>query len=100
MKTAYAFMQAMGLINDHDDDCVIRAKVEADAESSNGRAGDVRRNAGAEARLPLSARERQKLQRSFGVDAPKLCGARATVFVFLEDDNTRPIAVVFAGPKG
>jgi DNA-3-methyladenine glycosylase I len=26
--TAYAFMQAMGLINDHVDDCVIRAKVE------------------------------------------------------------------------
>jgi DNA-3-methyladenine glycosylase I len=26
--TVYAFMQAMGLINDHDDDCVLRAKVE------------------------------------------------------------------------
>lgn len=26
--TAYAFMQAMGLINDHVEDCVIRAKVE------------------------------------------------------------------------
>lgn len=26
--TVYAFMQAMGLINDHADDCVIRAKVE------------------------------------------------------------------------
>jgi DNA-3-methyladenine glycosylase I len=26
--TVYAFMQAMGLINDHVDDCVIRAKVE------------------------------------------------------------------------
>lgn len=26
--TVYAFMQAMGLINDHEDDCVIRAKVE------------------------------------------------------------------------
>jgi DNA-3-methyladenine glycosylase I len=26
--TMYAFMQAMGLINDHADDCVIRAKVE------------------------------------------------------------------------
>jgi DNA-3-methyladenine glycosylase I len=26
--TAYAFMQAMGLINDHVNDCVIRAKVE------------------------------------------------------------------------
>jgi DNA-3-methyladenine glycosylase I len=26
--TAYAFMQAMGLINDHVDDCVTRAKVE------------------------------------------------------------------------
>lgn len=25
--TAYAFMQAMGLVNDHDIDCVIRAKV-------------------------------------------------------------------------
>ncbi len=27
--TVYAFMQAMGLINDHLEDCVIRAKVEA-----------------------------------------------------------------------
>src|SRR4030095_16216588 len=27
--TVYAFMQAMGLINDHAEDCVIRAKVEA-----------------------------------------------------------------------
>ena len=27
--TVYAFMQAMGLINDHVEDCVIRAKVEA-----------------------------------------------------------------------
>jgi len=26
--TVYAFMQAMGLINDHVDDCVVRAKVE------------------------------------------------------------------------
>lgn len=26
--TVYAFMQAMGLINDHVDDCVIRAKIE------------------------------------------------------------------------
>jgi len=26
--TAYAFMQAMGLVNDHVEDCVIRAKVE------------------------------------------------------------------------
>ena len=26
--TVYAFMQAMGLVNDHADDCVIRAKVE------------------------------------------------------------------------
>lgn len=26
--TAYAFMQAMGLINDHVEDCIIRAKVE------------------------------------------------------------------------
>jgi len=26
--TAYAFMQAMGLINDHVEDCVIRAKIE------------------------------------------------------------------------
>ena len=26
--TAYAFMQAMGLVNDHVDDCAIRAKVE------------------------------------------------------------------------
>jgi DNA-3-methyladenine glycosylase I len=27
--TVYAFMQAMGLVNDHVEDCVIRAKVEA-----------------------------------------------------------------------
>ena len=27
--TAYAFMQAMGLINDHVEGCVIRAKVES-----------------------------------------------------------------------
>jgi len=26
--TVYAFMQAMGLVNDHDEDCVIRAEVE------------------------------------------------------------------------
>jgi DNA-3-methyladenine glycosylase I len=26
--TVYAFMQAMGLLNDHVEDCVIRAKVE------------------------------------------------------------------------
>jgi DNA-3-methyladenine glycosylase I len=26
--TVYAFMQAMGLVNDHAEDCVIRAKVE------------------------------------------------------------------------
>jgi len=26
--TVYAFMQAMGLVNDHVEDCVIRAKVE------------------------------------------------------------------------
>jgi DNA-3-methyladenine glycosylase I len=26
--TVYAFMQAMGLINDHVEDCVVRAKVE------------------------------------------------------------------------
>jgi DNA-3-methyladenine glycosylase I len=26
--TVYAFMQAMGLINDHVEDCVIRAEVE------------------------------------------------------------------------
>ena len=26
--TVYAFMQAMGLINDHAEDCIIRAKVE------------------------------------------------------------------------
>ena len=26
--TVYAFMQAMGLINDHVEDCVFRAKVE------------------------------------------------------------------------
>ncbi len=31
--TVYAFMQAMGLINDHVDDCVIRAKVERARES-------------------------------------------------------------------
>ena len=33
--TVYAFMQAMGLINDHVDDCVIRAKVERARESFN-----------------------------------------------------------------
>jgi len=27
--TAYAFMQAMGLVNDHVEDCVIRARVES-----------------------------------------------------------------------
>jgi DNA-3-methyladenine glycosylase I len=27
--TVYAFMQAMGLINDHAEECVVRAKVEA-----------------------------------------------------------------------
>jgi len=26
--TVYAFMQAMGLVNDHAEDCVIRPKVE------------------------------------------------------------------------
>jgi DNA-3-methyladenine glycosylase I len=26
--TVYAFMQAMGLVNDHVEDCVIRAKAE------------------------------------------------------------------------
>ena len=26
--TVYAFMQAMGLVNDHAEDCVIRSKVE------------------------------------------------------------------------
>jgi DNA-3-methyladenine glycosylase I len=31
--TVYAFMQAMGLINDHVDDCVIRSKVERARES-------------------------------------------------------------------
>lgn len=31
--TVYAFMQAMGLINDHVDDCVIRAKVERSSKS-------------------------------------------------------------------
>lgn len=31
--TAYAFMQAMGLINDHVEDCVIRAKVERARDS-------------------------------------------------------------------
>ncbi len=31
--TVYAFMQAMGLINDHVEDCVIRAKVERARES-------------------------------------------------------------------
>ena len=25
--TAYAFMQAMGLVNDHDTDCVVRERV-------------------------------------------------------------------------
>ena len=36
--TVYAFMQAMGLVNDHADDCVIRAKVER-ARKSFGRPG-------------------------------------------------------------
>jgi len=36
--TVYAFMQAMGLINDHVEDCVIRAKVER-ARKSFGRPG-------------------------------------------------------------
>ena len=31
--TAYAFMQAMGLINDHVEDCVIRTKVERARQS-------------------------------------------------------------------
>ena len=26
--TVYAFMQAMGLVNDHVEDCIIRARVE------------------------------------------------------------------------
>ncbi|MCW5558110.1 MAG: DNA-3-methyladenine glycosylase I [Verrucomicrobiae bacterium] len=33
--TVYAFMQAMGLINDHHEDCVIRAKVRAAREHFN-----------------------------------------------------------------
>lgn len=39
--TVYAFMQAMGLINDHADDCVIRAKVERARKGFHrpGRAG-------------------------------------------------------------
>ena len=36
--TVYAFMQAMGLINDHVEDCVIRAKVER-ARKNFGRPG-------------------------------------------------------------
>jgi DNA-3-methyladenine glycosylase I len=36
--TVYAFMQAMGLINDHVEDCVIRAKVEC-ARRNFGRPG-------------------------------------------------------------
>ncbi|HEY7611116.1 MAG TPA: DNA-3-methyladenine glycosylase I, partial [Alphaproteobacteria bacterium] len=36
--TVYAFMQAMGLINDHVEDCVIRAKVER-ARRNFGRPG-------------------------------------------------------------
>jgi len=36
--TVYAFMQAMGLVNDHVEDCVIRAKVER-ARKSFGRPG-------------------------------------------------------------
>jgi DNA-3-methyladenine glycosylase I len=31
--TVYAFMQAMGLINDHVEDCVVRAKVERERKS-------------------------------------------------------------------
>ncbi|CAK0770397.1 DNA-3-methyladenine glycosylase I [Gammaproteobacteria bacterium] len=31
--TAYAFMQAMGLVNDHVQDCVVRIKVEKARES-------------------------------------------------------------------
>ena len=34
--TVYAFMQAMGLINDHVDDCVIRAKVERARQNFTG----------------------------------------------------------------
>jgi DNA-3-methyladenine glycosylase I len=33
--TVYAFMQAMGLINDHAEDCVIRAKVERARKAFN-----------------------------------------------------------------
>lgn len=33
--TVYAFMQAMGLVNDHVDDCVIRAKVQRARKSFN-----------------------------------------------------------------
>jgi DNA-3-methyladenine glycosylase I len=35
--TVYAFMQAMGLINDHVEDCIIRAKVDRARRNFNGR---------------------------------------------------------------
>jgi DNA-3-methyladenine glycosylase I len=38
--TAYAFMQAMGLVNDHADDCVIRAKVVRARKSFKRPAGE------------------------------------------------------------
>ena len=38
--TMYAFMQAMGLINDHVEDCVIRAKVERARKSFKRPGGD------------------------------------------------------------
>lgn len=40
--TVYAFMQAMGLINDHAEDCVMRAEVDMRAEVERARA-DMRR---------------------------------------------------------
>jgi DNA-3-methyladenine glycosylase I len=31
--TVYSFMQAMGLVNDHSDDCSFRAEVEAERQA-------------------------------------------------------------------
>ncbi len=35
--TAYALMQACGLVNDHLDDCFVRAEVEAEQAAARGR---------------------------------------------------------------
>jgi len=42
--TVYAFMQAMGLVNDHVEDCVSEPKSSAHVGASSGRAADVQRN--------------------------------------------------------